>query len=500
MSTASSESATRLEEAVRMTGVTGKLIGEAERLITDPVDGLYRQRTPFREELVRSLRFAADFWGATKPWKEIEKKDWIRLAHRRLDVLLAKGAQIKGRRAAEITVSRVITTVRWLRDKKYIDRDDAPWPNKWKDEIVTYLEGKTGLVHDPELTATPGFTEEEAQRILTESTFDPRFEMLMWLGMGQSLGTVARTQRKDVAVPGVDWSARDDGPRDHGILALRGHFKKSAVPLNDGQLAALDRAFREGGYLHNVEQRYRAGALKNYVLFPSGYVVGRVGMLRGQDIDLTLSEHVDFSRPVSASWVRKSFRLAEKLAGVKHIPGRNAFRLTPIGSSRPDADGRRRELRVEPVLDAADRRIIDVLREMIPSAALSYEQAARDLQSTERLSWRGPATDLREALRETLDHLAPDADVTAQAGFRCDPGATGPTMKQKVRFVLRKRGVTSAATEAAAVIAVDESVGTFVRSVYTRSSVSTHTPTLRREVIRVRDWVRTALRELLQIE
>jgi hypothetical protein len=153
-------------------------------------------------------------------------------------------------------------------------------------------------------------------------------------------------------------------------------------------------------------------------------------------------------------------------------------------------------------IDADDQRIIDTLRSLLPSAALSYEQALLDLRASQRLSWRGPATDMREALRETLDHLAPDADVTGQAGFKLESGTNGPTMKQKVRFVLRKRGVSRSAmqTPEAAVEAVDEAVGTFVRSVYTRSNLSTHTPTDRTEVIRVRDWVRAALRELLALE
>ena len=59
----------------------------------------------------------------------------------------------------------------------------------------------------------------------------------------------------------------------------------------------------------------------------------------------------------------------------------------------------------------------------------------------------------------------------------------------------------SAAVEAteAAIDSVESAVGTFVRSVYTRSSVSTHTATGRDEVIGVRDFVRVALCELLEI-
>jgi len=151
--------------------------------------------------------------------------------------------------------------------------------------------------------------------------------------------------------------------------------------------------------------------------------------------------------------------------------------------------------------DATDRQIIETLKHLLPGAALAYEQALIDLSSSSRLSWRGPATDFREALRETLDHLAPDEHVVAQAGFRLETNAKGPTMKQKVRYVLRARDKTRAAidTTEAAVGTVDEIVGSFVRSVYNRSSISTHTATTRNEVLRVRDFVRVALCELLEI-
>ncbi|GHB95624.1 hypothetical protein [Thermomonas carbonis] len=148
-----------------------------------------------------------------------------------------------------------------------------------------------------------------------------------------------------------------------------------------------------------------------------------------------------------------------------------------------------------------DIRIITTLRALVPSAALSYEQALQDLTQPERLSWRGPATDLREALRETLDRLAPDDEVKATPGYKDEPDARGPTMKQKVRFILRNRQASKAlaATTEDATKSVDEAIGSFVRSVYTRSSVSTHTPTEKGEVLRVLDLVRVVLSELLEV-
>lgn len=148
-----------------------------------------------------------------------------------------------------------------------------------------------------------------------------------------------------------------------------------------------------------------------------------------------------------------------------------------------------------------DRRIIETLQRLAPSAALSYEQALIDLDGPDKKSWRGPATDLREALRETLDQLAPDTEVTSQAGFKYEGDLKCPTMKQKVRFVLRTRGLSKTLSEPAerAVLLVEATIGSFVRAVYNRSSVSTHTPRDREEVLRVRDWVRLVLCELLEI-
>lgn len=150
---------------------------------------------------------------------------------------------------------------------------------------------------------------------------------------------------------------------------------------------------------------------------------------------------------------------------------------------------------------SVDDLIIESLQDICPAAALSYTQALVDLQSENRSSYRGPATDLREALRETLDTLAPDEDVESTPGYKPEPDAKRPTMKQKVRFILRNRGFGSGqlATPESAVEGVEGMLGGVVRSVYTRSSVSTHTATTRKEVLRVLTWVRVVLGELLEL-
>ena len=173
----------------------------------------------------------------------------------------------------------------------------------------------------------------------------------------------------------------------------------------------------------------------------------------------------------------------------------NAFELSalPRAGERDPGAG--------PQLDRVDGGILKTLDSLCPSAAASYHQALSDLRDPDRVSWRGTAVELREALREVLDTLAPDDEVKAQPGFKLEKDATGPTRKQKVRFVLRARRLSSTAMEAPveAVEIVEERVGCFVGAVYGRSSVSTHVQTTRDEVVSLKRYVVTALAELLVI-
>jgi len=145
--------------------------------------------------------------------------------------------------------------------------------------------------------------------------------------------------------------------------------------------------------------------------------------------------------------------------------------------------------------------ILKTLEETIPIAALSYRQACVDLADPNRRSFRGTANELREALRELLDHLAKDEDVLAQPNFKCEAGKTTPTMKQKVRFILRARGVSATAAQAPenAVELAEEKIGTLTRATYDRSSMSTHVSTSRGEVRQMKMYLDSVFAELLEI-
>lgn len=60
---------------------------------------------------------------------------------------------------------------------------------------------------------------------------------------------------------------------------------------------------------------------------------------------------------------------------------------------------------------------------LVPTAALSYQQAIRDLADGGRVSYRGPAAELREVLREVLDHQAPDGEVMKSSDYKPEKGS-----------------------------------------------------------------------------
>jgi len=152
-------------------------------------------------------------------------------------------------------------------------------------------------------------------------------------------------------------------------------------------------------------------------------------------------------------------------------------------------------------LTAAETQLLETLEALLPTAAASYRQGLLDLGSEQRLSYRGTASEFREALRETLDHLAPDSDVAKQTGFKYEDGQTRPTMKQKTRFVLTSRGrsKTQAAVTEKAIAVVEGLTGEVVRATYDRASLATHLETTRAEVQRIKRYVDTVLFDLLEI-
>jgi hypothetical protein len=201
-------------------------------------------------------------------------------------------------------------------------------------------------------------------------------------------------------------------------------------------------------------------------------------------IDVTIQALLDLS---SESQEKKPYR--------RHFKELGTY-LSEASVSLMKARGERRLL-----LSSVEGAILDTLARMLPPTAASYEQALRDLQFGERVSWRGPANEFREILREVIDQLAPDDLVMAAPGYQHEDGRSAPTQKQKVRFILKARRAGSAAVTVAenSLDAASEAVATLARSTYQRSNVSTHTSTAIPEIRNLKRYVDALLGELLEI-
>lgn len=153
-------------------------------------------------------------------------------------------------------------------------------------------------------------------------------------------------------------------------------------------------------------------------------------------------------------------------------------------------------------LSPDESKLLKVVEHLVPSAGISYRQALSDLRDDKRISFRGPALELREVLREILDHMAPDPAVIGVSGFRLESGRSGPTMKQKVRHILKPRGdgKTKAGSPEDSVNAVDAIVGDLTRSAYDLGSLATHVASERRQVVKVKRYIEAVLHDILQID
>lgn len=154
-----------------------------------------------------------------------------------------------------------------------------------------------------------------------------------------------------------------------------------------------------------------------------------------------------------------------------------------------------------PTVDTREKKIIETLNRIYEPSAVSYEQALCDLSDMHRKSWRGTAVELREALRELLDRLAPAQEVQSEPTFKLEPNTKAPTVRQKVIFILKKRNLSSKQLKVNkdAINVIDDLVGKFVRSVYESSSEATHVPMTKDDVIRIKQYLDVVLSELLEI-
>jgi hypothetical protein len=150
-----------------------------------------------------------------------------------------------------------------------------------------------------------------------------------------------------------------------------------------------------------------------------------------------------------------------------------------------------------------DSEVTARLRKLDPGLADSYEQAVRDLDDDGRITYKGPAAELREVLTGVLHKLAPTAEVQAtpwyqqarRTGVRSEPT---PTRVERTKFIMRHKGKGSAAEDAAesSLALVEDRLGKVVDATYRMGAAATHEEAEREEVRQTLRYLNALLREL----
>lgn len=263
-------------------------------------------------------------------------------------------------------------------------------------------------------------------------------------------------------------------------------------PLLEG-LAALQNRLKNRSSVHVNDQDTKASAIAlatAYFNEVRPHLVAVLGHEQVQSPDETWQELVRLAHGNNkrSTYIKLSRRLAVQLRELSVQTLARTAERSAGGQGLSD-------------LTPAELQLLSTLEVLLPTAAASYRQGLLDLRDKERLSYRGTASEFREALRETLDHLAPDSDVAKQPGFKHEDGQSRPTMKQKARFVLLSRGRSKTQTAVAekTIGVVEGLAGEVVRATYDRASLATHLETTRAEVIRIKRYVDTVLFDLLEV-
>lgn len=145
--------------------------------------------------------------------------------------------------------------------------------------------------------------------------------------------------------------------------------------------------------------------------------------------------------------------------------------------------------------------IFKALANLSEPLAKSYIQVKIDLEDESRSSWAGTAHEIREVLSTMLRTLAPDEKVTSQTWYRQEEKTSGPTQKQRVRYILQEHGAGSKEKEVAEqVTKLEEMIGDIVRATYSRASDAAHRFKTRKEVARIVKYFDVFASDLLDLE
>lgn len=149
-------------------------------------------------------------------------------------------------------------------------------------------------------------------------------------------------------------------------------------------------------------------------------------------------------------------------------------------------------------LSGRDANILARLRRASPALADSLEQVLTDLNDHSRLSYVGPAGEIREVMRATVQLFAPDAEVRKQSwfvGIR-QGNKTNPSQAERIRYAVQVRGGDEDQIKETDTL-IDELVGKIGRETYSSGSSALHAGALRAKVRKLTNWVFAVLDEVL---
>lgn len=156
---------------------------------------------------------------------------------------------------------------------------------------------------------------------------------------------------------------------------------------------------------------------------------------------------------------------------------------------------------IHPVVGVTVDSLYHALFGISESLGNSYMQVRSDLDDPTRTSWAGTAHEIREILATLLRLKAPDSEVKAKPWYRPEPNTSGPTQKQRVRYILQELGGGSKQVEVAEQISmIEDKIGDLVRATYSRASDAAHRMKGRTEAKRLLRYFEAFAHDLLNLE
>ncbi len=142
--------------------------------------------------------------------------------------------------------------------------------------------------------------------------------------------------------------------------------------------------------------------------------------------------------------------------------------------------------------------ILARLRRHSSALADSMVQALRDISDQTRLTYMGPAGEVREVMRATIQLFSPDEQVRKQLWFKGyeHDGRIKPTQAERIRYAVQQRGGNKDQVIRADHV-IDSLLGEIGRETYKVGSKALHAGVVRRDVRRLAEWVFVVLGEVL---